>query len=293
MKKFIGERNGIQIIEEGGFEFLRVESEKIRKYLDAYNKADPEITGINISRTMGYDLDDLDFLNELPSLRALYIQNEISDISPIFNLKELEFLILEDTREQIDFSVWKKLRDLRITWNSRHKNLNECIRLENLSLRKYNPKEKCLIKMHLPELKELTLITTRLESLEGIAGAGKLVNLELAKAPNLRDIVALEGVKKTLERIEITSCKKIESYEVLSKLTKLKKLILTKCGDIPSLSFMKNMKQLEFFSFVETNILDGDLSSVVNLPNIKYVGFFNKKHYSHTDKEVEKILEAK
>jgi protein phosphatase 1 regulatory subunit 7 len=43
------------------------------------------------------------------------------------------------------------------------------------------------------------------------------------------------------------------------------------------------MPKLKQFMFVDTNIVDGDLSPCIGL---EYSGFFDKKHYSHKFKEL-------
>ena len=45
--------------------------------------------------------------------------------------------------------------------------------------------------------------------------------------------------------------------------------------------------KLQEISFVEINVEDGDLSPCLGLD---YVGFFNKRHYSHTVAEVDAII---
>ena len=45
------------------------------------------------------------------------------------------------------------------------------------------------------------------------------------------------------------------------------------------------MPKLEDFRFVDTNVIDGDLSPLIRL---KYAGFFDKKHYSHTREQIKK-----
>ena len=85
-------------------------------------------------------------------------------------------------------------------------------------------------------------------------------------------------LSNTLEVLEITNCKKIKYEDVLFKMITLHKLILTASADLPDLSFISNLEKLKLFSFVDTNVLDGDLHI---LKDIEFVGFFNKRHYTH------------
>ena len=57
----------------------------------------------------------------------------------------------------------------------------------------------------------------------------------------------------------------------------MKGLIISNCGDISSLDFIESMNNLKFLSFVDTNIIDGDLTPCLRL---EYVGTIDKRHYN-------------
>lgn len=88
--------------------------------------------------------------------------------------------------------------------------------------------------------------------------------------------------------MDFRACKKIKNYGVVSQIKGLKILRFNDCGSIPNIRFLKEMPNLEDFRFVDTNVLDGDLTPCFGL---KSVGFFKKKHYSHTPGELNAILE--
>lgn len=50
------------------------------------------------------------------------------------------------------------------------------------------------------------------------------------------------------------------------------------------------MEQLDFFSFVETNVEDGDLSPLLNIPSLRYVGTSDKKHYNYKFTAINELL---
>jgi hypothetical protein len=54
--------------------------------------------------------------------------------------------------------------------------------------------------------------------------------------------------------------------------------MLSKCAPIESLSFVADMPNLRSISFVNTNVLDGDLHY---LEKLDYAGFDSKRHYTH------------
>ena len=86
-----------------------------------------------------------------------------------------------------------------------------------------------------------------------------------------------------MEELWLVGSRKISSLEGLKNNLELRKLIIENLGDIESLSPLKNLLKLEMVIFLgSTNIVDGDLSVLNDLPLLKNVGFKNRKHYSHT-----------
>jgi Leucine-rich repeat (LRR) protein len=99
----------------------------------------------------------------------------------------------------------------------------------------------------------------------------------------LTKLESLQGVEDltSLEILNIETCKKISSIEQVSKLTNLRQIAFANCGDIESIEPLRNLKKLEILHFYDsTNVLDGDLSALTELPNLKDVRFMNRKHYS-------------
>lgn len=50
------------------------------------------------------------------------------------------------------------------------------------------------------------------------------------------------------------------------------------------------MDQLDFFSFVKTNVEDGDLSRLLEVPRLRYVGSMDKKHYNFKLAAIDELL---
>jgi len=62
---------------------------------------------------------------------------------------------------------------------------------------------------------------------------------------------------------------------------------------MPDLKWTRGMDRLDMFSFVETNVEDGDLSPLLELPTLRYVGTMDKKHYNYRFEEMNEILEQR
>ena len=61
-------------------------------------------------------------------------------------------------------------------------------------------------------------------------------------------------------------------------MNKLFWLRISRCAPIPNLNFIEKMSSLKNMSFVETNVIDGNLYPCERLD---FAGFDNKRHYTH------------
>jgi len=89
-----------------------------------------------------------------------------------------------------------------------------------------------------------------------------------------------------LECLVLDHCPGIADVEELAACPELKEFLYLKCRPLQSLSFLNLIKPLELFTFMETNVIDGDMRPLLRL---KYSGFDNKRHYSHTYEQVTKL----
>jgi len=95
----------------------------------------------------------------------------------------------------------------------------------------------------------------------------------------------LELNSNTLKHLRFDVCKKIKNHDYVCKLHNLELLAFDKCSEIPTISFIRDLPSLKSFIFVGTNIKDGDLSACIGRD---YVGFLNKRHYSHKFEDLNK-----
>jgi hypothetical protein len=65
---------------------------------------------------------------------------------------------------------------------------------------------------------------------------------------------------------------------------------MSSCGTLPSLAFINKCKKLEEFRFVNTKIADNDMTPLLRL---KSVGFNNRRTYSHTNEEIDRLIEMR
>ncbi len=259
-------------------EIIALNSTNFKKSIE-YIKEN-NIKGIELNPYYGcYKKDDLNVLSELfnQEIKVINLVGDFKDIEILNNFKKLEQLsISENKKSIIDFNNFSDLRELNFDWSSNFKNLDSLKKLEVLNMRNfiYNAD---LSFFKLSGLKELGIGSSKIENIDFIEGL-KLEKLSLSYCSRLNDILGLRNIKDTITYLEIENCKKINNYNIISELHLLNWLKLSNQGKIESLSFIENLKFLENLSFVDTIIIDGNLSYCENL---KYVGFENKKHYTH------------
>jgi Leucine-rich repeat (LRR) protein len=240
------------------------------------------VSGLVFSRYLGFrgDMVDInesfDFVDEINILETY-----ITDISFIKNFPNVKILnIQNDDRTKLDLSIFPKLEDIFLVWRKgvinlfNHKNIKK-IRLEGY-------KEKVLSFGDDMELEELEISVSPVEDLTDLNKLQKLRRLQIAHLRCLEDSLWLRNLKN-LEVLNISSCKKLANSipENMTGLRGLKKLSLIKMGEIPTIKFISQMNNIEEIDISEgTIIADGDLSPLLELPNLKYINIQGFKHYN-------------
>lgn len=132
-----------------------------------------------------------------------------------------------------------------------------------------------------------------IKDFQKIEKLSNLKRLELHYCTKLETDKGLSSLKDTLEILHINQSRKFVPTDELDQLKSLKILCLNSCGSIESLDFLYNFPNLIDFRFVNTNVLNGDLSPILKHPTIRTVGFLNKQHYNYRDEEIDEVLRLK
>ncbi len=237
---------------------------------------------IAVSPLEEFKLPDLSFLSRFPWVENLSIlHSEMVDVSAVSSLGNLHYLQISGaTKQPLDLSNFPLLRELRVQWWPKLGFGDALDSLRSLDLSHYAPASGDLTGLpQIPELEDLSLAQARNLKLSGIDRFPDLKQLALAYLPRLVDLSPLTAFTDgVLETLEFGNCPKIEHHEQVRVIRSLKRLAFNRCGEIPSLSFLNDLRQLESFSFVGTNIVDGDLTPCLRL---RFAGFLDKRHYSH------------
>jgi len=277
---------------DGSKEFM-IDSDRLDECIEYIKRMDIRLIGIN--SFLGYKKREISFLSKLTDfVEGIIIPENLSDISILNSLHKLKTLGFADNKKTIiDLSNFPDLSTLACDYSPRLRGLETCEQLRSLTFSGYRSDDRTVEKLpRLSSLVTLDLFVSNILSLVGIDSFPLLKELTLFRASRLEDISALRKINSTLTMIEFDSCKRINNYDTLAELTKLKRLIIANSGEIPSLDFVRGLHELDFLSFVGTDIKDGDLSPCIG---IKYVGFDDKRHYNmkFTDFEVGKSSNGK
>jgi hypothetical protein len=139
----------------------------------------------------------------------------------------------------------------------------------------------------------LELNKSNINSFLGVSKLKALKRLELHYCLKLTSDDGLGELKNSLEWLHISQSKKFCFGKNLLGLSKLKVLCLNNCGALPDLSFLGAFPNLVDFRFVGTHIESGDLTPLLNHPNLCSTGFLDKRHYNLKSAEIARHLAPK
>lgn len=149
---------------------------------------------------------------------------------------------------------------------------------------------------NLPEISDLEYLEINWSSSISLKGLSKFKNikrLELHYCTKIETLDGIEDLNKGIEYVHIDQSKKLIGHKRILELKNLTTLCFNACGSVPDVEFLLKLLDLKDFRFVDTNILNGDLTPIINHPKITNAGFLNKRHYSHKDLEIDSILATK
>jgi hypothetical protein len=276
-------------IENGKWgQYLLVDSGKLDETIK-YIK-EKKIKNVELNYYRGYKLKNIDFLNELADIiEGLNVIDSDVDLKGLENLKKLKMLNISDEQDYpIDFSNFRELEKCSVLWHKNLTGLSSCVNLSELLIKKVKiTKDSAEIMFEgLNRMKILTFIQSKFDNLEYLKYFPRLEELNIYYSSSLTDISGLRYIKDSLKKLLLEHCKNINNYNVISHLYNIQYLGLNNLKSILTLSFIAGLRKLKHLSFVETNVLDGDLSYCVG---IQYVGFNYKKHYSHRPEQIQNL----
>ena len=263
-----------------GFPLIWIGSAQIDSLLHNSKNDRPIVVGI--SPQEGFGDKDLNILLSINTENVIGLILEHCgdiDISAISALTMIKYISVSDTKRPIDLSWFPKLEYVNIDWYHGIKFFNGENFVRTLYLDHFKPKDGCLdLLKSFTNVRELRVVQSSIRNLDGIGSLIRLESMLLGYLPNLQDISSIGLLSDTLLELEFEKCGKIANHHEVKSLKKLTKLLFCSCGTMPSIDFINDMKSLKFFTFIGTNVVDGDMSPLLRLD---YAAFTNKRHFSH------------
>jgi hypothetical protein len=248
------------------------------------------IKGIIISHDKGFRDTNVDFLKKYSFIENLIIQYygsiDLTGIHSLINLKRMALNIIANDNQLIDFTCFPHIETCMFDWRPKAKSIFKCKSLKYLRINKLKKNDLTDFK-ELSNLEVLKIASSSIKTLKGIETL-KLNTLGLYYLNSLVSLVNVDGLASTLKELDIQTCKKINNIKDVASLVNLEKLGINNCGEIESIKPVSSLKRLYRFEFWEsTNIMDGDITPCLSL---KEVAFQNRKHYTHTNEEIDNII---
>lgn len=253
------------------------------------------IDALALSDDDGWDDENLDFLADVPPLAAISVQStSLKSAQGLQAQPRLRDLLLDAYRAH-DTPFGALLELERCFVENKHKHIDELFELPNLrSLEIWHFPNPDLQRLKLPGLEQLTIASSpRLQSLAGLQtlAGNRLRKLWTAYCPKLADFTALTQAKG-LRVLWIDNSRQLDSLELIHDITTLEQLGFDNDGNIESLAPIAALTRLQRVFFTEdTKIVDGDISPLLELPDLREVGFQNRRHYSHTREQIRAVIE--
>lgn len=233
---------------------------------------------------------DIDFVRELSGLRRLSLTvQKPRDLRALESLKSVRDLFVglgPGRTPPVALDSLPHLSHLSVDWVPGLEAVAACTTVDKLTISR-PPTADLAWLAGMTQLKQLMLTDSR--RLTRLSGLEALQNLRCLVLTNLASLESLDGVQhlQHLEFLDVTSCRKFATLDPVAALSALTKLAVNNCGDIASLRPLSSLTGLrEFFAIESTRILDGDLSPLMELPNLQRFGMRSRREYRPSVEEV-------
>jgi len=268
---------------------LQVTAENLDEAIQRFRRAGFAgiYSGLNIS-----GVRDLSFLEQFPDMLYLEIRcDKPIKAGALESLQNLRGLYFESPASGIDFSSFPHLEVYSGGWHKGHTNFDLCPALHRIALRNFNPASGDFSSLaNCRRLDTLDIVRSTISSLDGIETLEDLRVLEIAYMTKLESLDAFKNCQPGLRVLSIERAKRIRSCQPIASLSCLKDLRLFGCAAMPDVKWTSGMNWLEHFAFVETDVIDGDLTPLLKLERLRYIGTEDKRHYNYKMHEFIEML---
>ena len=240
------------------------------------------IDGLVLNYANGFE-GGVEFLEGLKVKRLSLTARHIEDLRPLYNSADtLQALFLStSSTAKLDLGQLPALRSLDVEhWKQIQMSSDASACVQDLYLGHYSERDLQPL-AEWPALQRLRLKDRpALVSLSGVEALGDLRLLQVVGASRLEDFTPLDSLNRGLEELWLESCKKISSIDFVRRLESLTELTVADCGPIDSLRALRGLEHLlGVYMWESTQILDGDLSPLLELPSLRALRMRSRRHY--------------
>ena len=263
----------------------------------------PDIEGLSLD---GVDENiDVTFVaDHFPHLKRLLIRcKSVLNVKKVFSLKQLEYFSFGCVKnENIRFELQESVQIFNVDWKSKYLIDKLPTSLEYLSINKGNGLNWASLLSGLRNLQKIDSVDCDVNCGDVLLSLPKLRYLALTNCKSIR-FSGATPINSSLKFIDLRQTP-VRNLDWVKNLKEPDILVLQGCGDIEDIFPLKNKETLRGLSISgNTKIINGDLSALETLDNLRNCFIRPYKHYSHKsiypwnwnnfDKEARKMVERK
>jgi hypothetical protein len=256
---------------------------------------DGRADGVVANYARGFVGEDLEFLRGLPVRRVTVLARWIDDLGPVLDTAlPLERLSVQSASKTapLDVRLLKGLLEYRGDWRLVEKSIAAAGLLQTASFAKYSASDLAALEP-LQALSELALNQwPSIRSLDGVERLPAITRVAVGMARSLADIRAVGMLARPqLTGFDLQSCSRIDDLEPIAAQVALVDLDFANSGDVASLAPLAGLRALRTVGMWEsTRVVDGDLSPLLDLPELADFRMMNRRHYRPSVREVQERI---
>lgn len=244
-----------------------------------------------LNYALGFDMPDLRFLDGLPVRSLVVVDRRLRSLDPIYSLAStLRCLTLTvDPALTVDLERLPELTEIRSDWAQLRETFGSAVHLVRLFAGRYLEDDLSVL-ASAGDLETLVLKDRpRLKSLDGLTALPGLQHLGIYLAARLSDTGALRGA--TLRELHLEACKKVTTIDDIATCGDLEVLNLSEGATFPTAETLRTLTKLQdLLLYGSTRILDGDLSPIAALPQLRELRMQSRRHYTPSVEEIQNLI---
>ena len=247
--------------------------------------------GLDLNYAKGFKDTDLSFIRDWPIKRLSVIAGTVKDLSPVERLSgTLRSLSVESAGSApVNLAVFSSLTTLAAEWIQVRSTISDAPQLQDLILMSYPENDLTRLCWNSALRRLRFKDRPRLQSLEGVEAFPALEHLGVYLAP-LKSLDALRTIDAPLAELHVESCR-VGDLAPLARLTSLRLLNASECGDLQSLRPIRNLRNLEMvWLYGTTKVLDDDLSPLLELPKLGELRMRSRRTYQPSVESIQRGL---